>query len=187
MSSNLFGKFLLEEGLRQDALILNTSSQLGTKSGLFMVFAAFIFTAESTFATLGNTLGLSLPHWPLLVSLILALAGIAVLLWSARLLDYRMPPILSNLRTQSEEFFALPDIKDLSEPEKMQRLEDKFVNSLARSIEENFEANKKISRNLTVASNLVGASLSCLVLSLLWAAGKYLLHAFPNYRCLGLF
>jgi uncharacterized membrane protein YbhN (UPF0104 family) len=187
MSSNLFGKFLLEEGLRQDALILNTSSQLGTKSGLFMVFAAFIFTAESTFVSLGNTLGLSLPHWPLFVSLILAMAGIAVLLWSARLLNYRMPPILSNLRAQAEEFFALPDIKNLPEAEKMQRLEDKFVNSLARSIEENFEANKKISRNLSVASGLVGASLSCLVLSLLWAAGKYLLHAFPNYHYLGLF
>ena len=50
-----------------------------------MVFAAFIFTAESAFANLGTSLGLNLPHWPLIVSLILALAGIAILLWSRTL------------------------------------------------------------------------------------------------------
>ncbi|MGO9073558.1 MAG: hypothetical protein ACLQEI_05295, partial [Terriglobales bacterium] len=78
-------------------------------------------------------------------------------------------------------------IKTLPEEEQMQRLEDKFVNSLTRSIKENFDANNKISVSLMVASSFVGLSLSCLVLSLLWTAGKYLLHAFPSYHCLGLF
>jgi hypothetical protein len=187
MSSKLFGKFLLQEGLRQDALVHSTSSQLGTKSGLFMVFAAFIFTAESTFASLGTTLGLHIPHWPLVVSLILALVGIVVLLWSARLLSYRMPPILPTLRTQSESFLNLPDIKGLPEDEQMYKLEEKFVNSLTRSIKENFDANRRISNNLALASGFVGASLSCLFLSLLWTAGSYLLRAFACHQYLGLF
>jgi len=178
MANKLFGKFMLQEGIRQDALVNSTSSQLGTKSGLFMVFAAFIFTAESTFAGLGTTLGLMLPRWPLVVSLVLAMAGIGVLLWSARLQSYRMPPILPALREQSEKFFGLPDIKGLPEEEQMRKLEEKFVNSLTRSINENFEANRRVSASLVAASACVGASLSCLFLSLLWIVGRYLLCVF---------
>jgi hypothetical protein len=169
MEKKLFDKFMLQEGLRQDALVNSVSSQLGTKNGLFMVFAAFIFTAESTFANLGATLGLQLPHWPLVVSLVLALAGIVTLLWSAHLLSYRMPPVLSVLRTESEAFFQLSGIKNLSGEEQMQRLEAKFVNSLTRSIDENFEANREISKILGFASALVGASLSFLLVSLLYS------------------
>jgi hypothetical protein len=171
---------MLREGLRQDALVHSTSSQLGTKNGLFMVFVACIFTAESTFANLGTTLGLQLPHWPLVVSLVLALAGIVTLLWSARLLSYRMPPVLSVLRTESETFFQLADIRDLPEEEQMRKLEAKFVNSLTRSIDENFEANREISKILEIASALVGGSLSFLFLSLL-----YSLLVFAIHRCLG--
>jgi hypothetical protein len=181
MGKKSFDKFMLQEGLRQDALLHSISSQLGTKNGLFMVFAAFIFTAESTFANLGATLGLQLPHWPLVVSLVLALAGIVTLLWSAHLLSYRMPPVLSVLRTESESFFQLPDIKGLSEEEQMQELEAKFVSSLSRSIDENFDANREISKILGFASALVGGSLSFLLISLL-----YSLFVFAIRHCLGL-
>ncbi len=184
MAKLLFSRFLMQEGIRQDRLIHDTSSYLGTKNGLFMVFTAFMFTAESALVNSGGALGLYLPRWPLVISLIFSLAGIAVLLWSARLVSYRMPPILPALRTQSEKFFDLPAIKHLPEEEQMWRLEDKFVNSLTRSIEENFEANKKISQGLTIASWMVGVSLSCLVLSLLWTAGS---HAFACRHALGFF
>jgi hypothetical protein len=187
MSGKAFDSFMLQEGLRQDALIHNTASQLNTKSGLFMVFAAFVFTAESTLATVGTTFGLHLPPWPLAVALILALTGIGILLWSARLQSYRMPPILPILRIESESFFNLPDIRSLSEEEQMQRFGQKFVNSLMRSIKENFEANRRISRSLVVASGFVGASLSCLFLSLLWILGSYLLSVFAHSQYLGLF
>ena len=187
MPSKAFDLFMLQEGLRQDALIHNTASQLSTKSGLFMIFAAFVFTAESTLATVGTTFGIHLPHWPLAVALILALAGIGVLLWSARLQSYRMPPILPVLRIESESFFNLSDIRNLPEEEQMQRFGQKFVNSLTRSIKENFEANRRISGSLVIASGFVGASLSCLLLSLLWTVGSYLLPAFAHSRCLGLF
>jgi hypothetical protein len=187
MAGKLLGKFLLQEGLRQDSLVHNTSSQLSTKSGLFMVFAAFIFTAESTLAGFGSTLGLHLPYWPLVIALILALAGIGILLWSARLQNFRMPPVLSTLRFESQRFIQLPDIKDLPEEEQMARLDEKFVNSLARSIAENFEANRRIAGSLAYASALIAISLSCLLLSLLWTVSKHLLSAFPCHHYLGLF
>ncbi len=175
MEHKPFNKFLLQEGLRQDSLVHSTASQLGTKSGLFMVFAAFIFTAESSFAGLGTAVGFNLPRWPLLVALILALLAIGVLLWSSRLLSYRMPPILPELRQQSERFFNLSDIKRLPENEQMDRLEEKFVNSLTRSVTENFRANSRISKSLLAASVLISLSLSCLFLSLIWAVAQHAL------------
>jgi hypothetical protein len=168
MNSKAFRDFLLQEGLRQDALVHSTASQLGTKVGLFMVFAAFIFTAESTLAGLGTNAGLHIPSWSLDVSLVLALSGIGVLLWSARLKNYRMPPVLSVLRNESERFFQLVDIKGLPEVEQMERFNEKFINSLTRSIDENFSANRRIAHALEIAVILIGLSLACLLCSLLW-------------------
>jgi len=62
----------------------------------------------------------------------------------------------------------------------MRKLEAKFVNSLTRSIDENFEASREISKILEIASALVGGSLSFLFLSLL-----YSLLVFAIHRCLG--
>jgi len=183
MAGKLFGKFILQEGLRQDALVHSIGSQLGTKNGLFMVFAAFIFTAESTLANCAVALGLHLPHWPLVLSLILALTGIVVLLWSARLQSYRMPPVLAQLRSQSEEFFGLADIKGLSEEDQMDKFGEKFTNSLARSIAENYDTNRRIAQNLQTASVSVGLSLICLFASLAWTAGR-MLYASPSCRAL---
>jgi hypothetical protein len=174
MADKSFDRFILQEGLRQDALVHNVGSQLGTKNGLFMVFAAFIFTAESTLVGAAPGLGLQLPHWPLAVSLVLALVGIGILLWSARLQSYRMPPVLAELRSQSEKFFELADIKGLPEEEQMDRLGKKFSNSLARSITENQDANRRIAKNLQTASVFVGLSLACLFGSLAWTAGRLL-------------
>jgi hypothetical protein len=80
MDSKPLRVFLLQEGLRQDALIHNVSSQLGTKNGLFMVFAAFVFSAEAALAGMSTTVGFTMPHWAIGCALLLSLAGIGVLL-----------------------------------------------------------------------------------------------------------
>lgn len=166
--SKPFKEFLLEEGIRQDALIHNVSGQLGTKTGLYMVFGAFVFTAESTLASTGTAIGWQPLKAALWAATIFSLIGIAVLLRSAFLEKYEMPPILPNLAEQSKKFFELPDIKKLSEEEQMSEFQSKFVNSLSRSIKANFSANDRISRNLEWASWLIAASIGSLFVSLAW-------------------
>jgi hypothetical protein len=173
--SKTFKEFMLEEGIRQDALIHNVSGQLGTKTGLYMVFAAFVFTAESTLASTGSAIGWQPLKVALWAATIFSLAGIAVLLRSAFLEKYEMPPILPRLAEQSQKFFELPDIKNLPEEQKMAEFQGKFVNSLSRSIKANFSANDKISRNLEWASWLIAASVGSLFVSLAWFPASHVL------------
>jgi hypothetical protein len=168
-----FGPFLLEEGFRQDALIHDIASQLGTKNGLFMVFAAFVFTAESSLAGIGNTIGVNIPIFGLGLALLLSLIGIGFLLRSAFLEKYHMPPALPDLRRQAETFFSLVDVRVLPEEERMNQFRGKFVNSLTRSIAGNFEVNKRIAKNLEWASWFVAISVGCLLLGLMWSLGDY--------------
>jgi hypothetical protein len=111
MDSKPFNSFLLQEGLRQDALIHATSSQLETKIGLFMVFAAFVFTAESTLAGTGGVLGFKLPYWCVGGALLLSLAGIAMLIRCAFLEDYKSPAVLRELRKQANIFSIFPALR----------------------------------------------------------------------------
>jgi len=168
MSAKFYDNFMLQEGLRQDAAINATAAQLASKNGLFMVFAAFVFTAEATLASVGSRFGLELPRWGWGVSLMLSLVGIIVLLYSAKLEKYRLPPILPLLREQAEQFFSLPDIKQLPDGVKMEKFQEKFLNSISRSVRDNFDVNTRIARNLEYASYLIGASVLCLLGALLW-------------------
>lgn len=168
---NSFNGFMLQEGFRQDAMIHSFAAQLGTKTGLFMVFAAFVFTAESTLATVSSSFGLALPSWAWGWSLSLSLCGIVVLLRASRLEKYRLPPILPLLREQAQKFFALDDIKKLPEGEQMEKFQEKFVNSLSRCVRDNFEVNARISKNMEIASYLIAASVICLLGCLLWILG----------------
>jgi hypothetical protein len=167
-----FGAFLLQEGFRQDALMWDMATQLGTKNGLFMVFAAFIFTAESTLAGISGTIGVKIPQLGLVIALFLALIGIGILLRCAFLEKYKMPPALPELREQAARFFDLVDIKRFSEEERMTQFQGKFINSLSRSVSANFEVNKRIAKNLECASWLIAGSVSCLLLGLLWSVGE---------------
>ena len=168
MAAKFYDSFMLQEGLRQDAAINGAVSQLASKNGLFTVFAAFVFMAEATLASVGSRFGLELPRWGWGGSLVLSLIGILVLLYSAKLEKYRLPPILPLLREQAEQFFSLPDIKQLSDEVKMEKFQEKFLNSLSRSIRDNFEVNARVARNLEYASYLIGASVLCLLGALLW-------------------
>jgi hypothetical protein len=171
-------EFLLQEGLRQDASIHATASQLGTKIGLFMVFAAFVFTAESAIAGANGTFGFSLPHWGLAIALLLALAGIVLLIRCAFLEDYKYPAILPELRTQANTFIGLSEIRDLPEEEKLTRFQGKFVESLARCVDANFKLTARIGQDLERASWLIAGSVGLLFASLLWALGKQMFTFF---------
>jgi hypothetical protein len=168
MDGDSFKKFLLQEGLRQDALIHNMAAQLGTKTTLLMVFGAFVFAAESGFVIVSLMFGLQLPRWGWGGSLILSIASIAVLLRSVWLEKYRIPPVLPLMRQQAEQFFALDDIKQLADDQQMEKFQEKFVNSLSRCIRDNFQANAKIHRNIEAASCLIAASMACLLGCLFW-------------------
>jgi hypothetical protein len=180
MDSKPFNSFLLQEGLRQDALIHANSSQLGTKIGLFMVFAAFVFTAESTLAGTSGIFGFKLPHWGVGGALLLSLAGIVMLIRCAFLEDYKYPAVLRELREQANIFFKLPGIQELPEEDKTERFQGKFVDSLARCIDTNFDLNVRIGKNLQRASWFIGGSVFCLFASLLWVLGKNALTVFQS-------
>lgn len=166
MSAKPLQEFYLKEGLRQDALINSISTQLATKSGLFMVFAAFVFTAESTL--LNPAIGIAMPLWAIVISLLFALAGIVALLWSARLKSFKMPPILPEMIEQAQKFLDFPEIKALSEEEQTRKFESVFLQSLERSIRRNFDVNAKVAKTIDVASWLIGISVSWLFLVFLW-------------------
>ena len=168
MPSKLFKDFLLREGLRQDAMIHMMAGQLGSKTTLMMIFAAFVFAAESTFVIVSLVFGLQLPKWGWGGALFLSLASIGVLLRTPWLEKYRIPPVLPLLRDQAENFFAFEDIKQLADDKQMEKFQDKFTNSLSRCVRDNFQTNRQISRNMEAASLLIAASIVCLLGCLIW-------------------
>lgn len=172
-------EFLFNEGLRQDALIHSVSGQLGTKTGLYMVFAAFIFGTLSTIAATADKAPWKIWTVGIWIAAMFALAGIAALLRCSFMEKYRTPPILPRLRTQAEEFFSLRAVKDLPEERKQEEFLQKFTNSLSRSIEDNFNANARIANQLDWASRLIAISMAVLLASLLYFP---LIHAFQWFR-----
>lgn len=167
-SSSHFNGFLLKEGLRQDAMIHNMAARLGTKNGLLMVFAAFIFAAESAFVIVSLMFGLQLPRWSWGGSLMLCLASIGVLLRSIWLEKYRIPPVLPLLREQADQYFSFPDIQQLSDERQMEKFQEKFVNSISRCVRDNFQVNAKIHKNIEIACWLIIASVLCIAGCLIW-------------------
>lgn len=181
MNSKSLNSFLLQEGLRQDAVINDTASQLTTKNGLFMVFAAFVFTAESTLASNGKVFGYHMPNWALIGPLVLSLISILLLVGAALIHKYKEPPILPDLRTQAEKFFQLAEVRNLPETEQMAQMEIKFLNSLTRSIEHNHNLNGEISEKLKEATWFVGASILWLGGLVVWPTLVSLVHVFRCY------
>jgi len=170
-----FKEFLLNEGFRQDALIHSVSSQLGTKTGLHLVFAAFIFGSLSTVASLADAAPWRVWVPGVWVAAMLSLVSIAVLLRCAFLEKYRMPPILPRLKSQAETFFSLNAVKGLGEECKLEEFLEKFSNSLGRSIEDNFNVNARIAVHLERASLLLAVSMALVLASLLYFP---VIHAF---------
>lgn len=174
-----FKEFMLEEGLRQDALVHNVAGQLGTKTGLYMVFAAFIFGTLSTIAVTADKAPWRIWTAGIWIAAMVALAGIAALLRCSFMEKYRMPPILPRLNTQAKEFFSLRAVRDLPEERKQEEFLQKFTNSLSRSIEDNFNANARITKQLDWASRLIAISMVALLASLLYFP---LIHAFQWFH-----
>jgi len=167
--------FMLQEGVRQDSLIHALASQLGTKAGLYMVFAAFVFTAETSLLQIGEKLGFQTSRPLLVLALLFALAGILVLLASIVMLDYKTPPVLPKLQRQTKVYIARLTNIYVPQSEQMERIKGKFVDSLSRSIEHNYQMNHKIGTYLERASWLVGLSILSVLVSLLWGLGRWLL------------
>jgi hypothetical protein len=157
-------EFFLSEGVRQDALIHNLASQLGTKTGLYMVFAGFVFTAE---ASLLKELE-SLVHASkvlLISAIVLSLIAIVILLSAAFIQDYKTPPILGQLREQSESY--LRSLGEMSDDDQVDKIKEKFINSLARSIDHNYGMNQTIAQYLEKASLFIGLSILCVLIAVL--------------------
>jgi hypothetical protein len=176
--------FVFQEGLRQDAVIHDLASQLGTKAGLYMVFAAFVFSAEATLSQASQSLGLAVPKPLLALSLLLSLTAIVVLLRAVVIQDYKTPPILPKLELQTEKYMESLKQEKLSEYEKLERLRAKFVNSLGRSIEHNFNLNHKIAAGLTWASRIIGSSIATVLIALSWGVIRWTYLFFLARRAL---
>jgi hypothetical protein len=160
--------FLFAEGLRQDSLIHSIASALGTKAGLYMVFAAFVFSAEAALSQAGQSLGLLVPKPLLIVSLLLSLTAIVVLLQAVAIKGYKTPPTLPNLQAQAEQYLGSTKDGKLSEDEKFQEIRTLFVASLSRSIGHNVALNEKIAVGLEWASKFIVASVVTVLVALLW-------------------
>jgi len=160
--------FLFDEGLRQDSLVHSIASALGTKAGLYMVFAAFVFSAEAALSQAGESLGLLVPKSLLIVSLLLSLTAIIILLRAVAVQGYKTPPMLPNLEAQTEEYLGSTKDGKLSEDEKLEEIRTQFVKSLSRSIGHNVGLNDKIAGGLELASKLIGVSIVTVFLALLW-------------------
>ncbi|MHB8502097.1 MAG: hypothetical protein ACYDHE_14295 [Candidatus Acidiferrales bacterium] len=174
--------FIFQEGLRQDSVIHGLASQLGTKAGLYMVFAGFVFSAEATLVQAGQNLGLPVPKPLLGLSLFLSLVAIVVLLRSVFIQDYKTPPILPKLESQSETYLESLRNENLSEEEKLQRLRAKFTRSLGRSIAHNFELNRKIAVNLEWASRIVASSILTVLVAVVWGLARWTYLFFLAHR-----
>jgi hypothetical protein len=67
----------------------------------------------------------------------------------------------------------------------MQRFQSKFVDSLARCIDTNFNLNVRIGNNLQHASWFIAGSIACLFIGLLWVLGESALNVFLSCYCPG--
>jgi hypothetical protein len=157
--------FFLGEGIRQDALIHDLASQLGTKTGLYMVFAGFVFTAETALLKELDPLGLHASKVLLISAIVLSLIAIVILLSAAFVQDYKTPPILAQLREQSELY--LNSLGAISHDEQLNSIKEKFINSLARSIDHNYGMNQTIAQFLEKASLFIGLSIFCVLVAVL--------------------
>jgi hypothetical protein len=120
-----------------------------------MVFAAFVFTAESTIAGATAVFGVTLPHWGVAGALVLSLAGVGMLIRCAFLESYKYPPALPGLREQAHAFFGTAVIIELPEEARMEKFEGKYVDSLSRCIDANFKLTARIGKDLERASWLI--------------------------------
>lgn len=159
--------FVVDEARRQDDLVHGVGAQLGTKTGLYMVFAAFVFSAEATLAQVGSAIGWERHPSLLAGSLFFSLVAILFLVWAALMRKYRMPPLALRFREQCEEFDQKFAAQGLVDDAKLRVIKERFANSLGRSVLQNFGVNEAISRRLTWASSCLAASVTCLLVSFL--------------------
>lgn len=160
--NHMFTGYVLAECLRQVSMLEATASALGTKASLYMVFAAFVFTGE---VQLAHNSALAVNRVLSGVAMICCLISVLCLLRSSSLREWGMPPRAATFRDESAAHFARLLASGKSDEEALLVLQEKYINSLARSIEKNHDANTKTVRMLSYASGLLLLSVSCLLFS----------------------
>lgn len=157
-----FTDYVRGECLRQISTMDATASSLSTKASLYMVFAAFVFGVEVQFAHSANWR----PSSSLCgVAMVLCLLSVLFLLRSASLREWRMPPRASAFSEQSADRFSEMVGHGKSEEDAMLVLQQKYVNSLSRSVDNNHEANMNTVKMMGRASKLLFASIILLLAS----------------------
>jgi hypothetical protein len=168
LNNESFTDYILDESLRQLSTMDSVASTLTTKSSLYMVFAAFIFTAEIGLVT-GKPQIFSGVNYPLsFVAIVFSLVSILFLLSSASLREWGMPPRAEKFRDESEKHFAHLVSKGDTEQGALLKLKTKYINSLARSVEKNHAANAKTAAMLVYASRSLLLSIVLLLSSMVF-------------------
>jgi hypothetical protein len=143
-------ELILDESKRQDGLMHEWSSSLGTKTALYMVFVAFIFSAETAFLQLAKG---PIAAAALSLAMFFSLLAVIPLLFASFLYRYRKPPRPERFRQQCIEYYD--SLTRLTEDERVLRIKGKLINSFSRCVDENYGLNERIANNLRLSSVLI--------------------------------
>lgn len=157
--SAILTDLILDEAKRQDSLMHEWSSSLGTKTALYMVFVAFIFSSETAFLQWSKG---PFSSAVLVLAMFFSLLGVIPLLFAAFLYRYRKPPRPERFRKQCFEYYD--SLTKLSEGERILKIKEKMTNSFSRCVDENYELNERIANNLRSASMLVCVAIGFLLI-----------------------
>jgi hypothetical protein len=155
-------EYVRGECLRQLSMMDLTASSLSTKASLYMVFAAFTFGVELQLAHNAEwAVSSSLSG----VAMIFCLVAVLCLLRSSSLREWGMPPRAAAFQQESAFRFTQLLNSGKSEEDALLVLQEKYINSLTRSVEKNHDANMKTVKMLGWASTLLLLSVICLLSS----------------------
>jgi len=155
---------VLNEAMRQDSLVHQWATALGTKAALYMVFAGFVFTAETEIVKLASG---PVARAILCAALFLSLLGVIPLLSASFLYLYKKPLRPTKLRERFMELETLLIKEKVPEEDRILTFKDKLANSYSRCVDENSDINEKIANKLEWAALLLGLSIGALVLLVL--------------------
>ncbi|OFW35925.1 MAG: hypothetical protein A3J28_10420 [Acidobacteria bacterium RIFCSPLOWO2_12_FULL_60_22] len=154
-------ELVLNESMRQDLLVHEWGTSLGTKTALYMVFVGFVVTAETEIAKLAAG-----PFASALLGMALffSLLGLLPLLFAAFLYHYKKPPRPTRLREQFLELDKILAKEGVAEGDRILTMKEKLGNSYSRCIDENLSVNERIANKLELSSIFLGLAIGMLLI-----------------------
>jgi hypothetical protein len=168
--NQMFTEYVQSECLRQISAMDMIASSLSTKTSLYMVFAAFTFGVELQLAHNAECTASGLISG---AAMIFCLIAVVCLLGSSSLREFGMPPRATAFQQESILRFAQLVKNGKSEEDALLVLQEKYINSVARSVEKNHAANMKTVNMLGWASGFLLASIICLFFSAVLVFAPY--------------